>query len=391
MEILAYSHLTLTREPQDSVSLSNDRLRTLTAMVGTLALGSAVFAPAPASAQTATLDLNDSGSEVTRLQDRLADLGYFEASSTGFFGPITQEAVTRFQQDYGLQVDGVAGPQTLAALFETTPAAPSAPVASAPSPAPSPSSSIAETAQANPITAQLQRDLATLGYDPGPIDGIFGDRTAAALSSFQADVGLPVNGVPSIDTLEALEVAFSNGTTRSTTAVIIPENQTTGSTAQATPSSGATRVTVQNNQDAIVVQRGSETGRILVQNDPDRTYVEALQTVPIQVTDRVAAIPPLNTGVPIASSNLSGNLGIGGQDPYAVQTSGSSLPYVVAIPDRGNSTVEAAQAIVPGAYRAQSARGIYVYAGSFANRRQAEDLSTQLRDAGLDARVAFRP
>jgi cell division protein FtsN len=53
--------------------------------------------------------------------------------------------------------------------------------------------------------------------------------------------------------------------------------------------------------------------------------------------------------------------------------------------------VQAAQAIVPGAYRAQSARGIYVYAGSFANRRQAEDLSQQLRDAGLDARVAFRP
>ncbi|MEY2978475.1 MAG: peptidoglycan-binding domain-containing protein [Prochlorotrichaceae cyanobacterium] len=321
MEILAYSHLTLTREPQDAVSLSNDRLRTLTAMVGTLALGSAVFAPTPASAQTATLNLNDSGTEVTRLQDRLADLGYFEASSTGFFGPITEDAVTRFQQDYGLQVDGVAGPQTLAALFETTPSTPAAPVATTPpasSGAPSASSSIAETAQANPVTAQLQRDLAALGYDPGPIDGIFGDRTSAALSAFQANAGLPVNGVPSIDTLEALEVAFSNGT-RSTTAVVIPENPTTTASSTAattqTPSSGATRVTVQSNQDAIVVQRGSETGRILVQNDPDRTYVETLQTVPIQVSDRVAAIQPLNSGVPIASSNLVGNLGIGGQDP----------------------------------------------------------------------------
>ncbi len=34
----------------------------------------------------------------------------------GIFGPLTEEAVQTFQHDHGLTVDGIAGPQTLAAL-----------------------------------------------------------------------------------------------------------------------------------------------------------------------------------------------------------------------------------------------------------------------------------
>ena len=42
--------------------------------------------------------------------------------------------------------------------------------------------------------AHLQRALHRLGYDPGPVDGIPGARTRAAIRAFQADTGLPVNG-----------------------------------------------------------------------------------------------------------------------------------------------------------------------------------------------------
>jgi peptidoglycan hydrolase-like protein with peptidoglycan-binding domain len=428
MEILAYSHLTQTQDPEELITLSSDRLRTLTAMAGVFALGSVVFQTAPAAAQSASLSRNDSGPEVTRVQDRLAALGYFDASSTGFFGSITEDAVIRFQQDQGLETDGVVGPQTLAALFETTPPQPSAVTPSRNSSRTSPQTTASEintsettpsqlSASANPVTAQLQRDLDLLGYDPGPVDGVFGSRTAAAISAFQRAQGLPVNGVPGIDTLQALEAALKAGGSTSTSARVIPDNPSSGTTAGSTagstatnsssgttasgttastgtavsPSAGVTQVKVQNNQDSIVVQRGTQTGRIVVQNDPSRTYVEALKTVPIQVTDRVASIPPLSSGTPIAAAGSISNLGMGGADPYAVQTMGSSLPYVVAIPDRESSTVGEVQALVPGAYRAQSSRGVYVYAGSFANRRQAEDLSEQLRAEGLDARVAFRP
>lgn len=415
MEILAYSHLTQTQDSQASITpfpdrLGTDRLRTLTTMVGVFALGSAAFQPSPAVAQTASLSRNDSGPEVSRVQDRLAALGYFDASATGFFGSITEEAVLRFQQDQGLQADGVVGSQTLAALFETTPPSPSAasnPSRTTPQTTDSTASTpLASSASANPVTAQLQRDLASLGYDPGTIDGLFGSRTSAAIAAFQAAQGLPVNGVPGIDTLQALETALRQGFTN---IEVIPENSGTtnsgfansGSTATASSSgsspqtssipAGVTQVRVKNNQDSIVVQRGSQSGRILVQNDPDRTYVEALKTVPIQVSDRVASIPPLSTGTTLAAAGPVSNLGIGGDDPYAVQTTGSSLPYVVAVPVRDSSTIGDVQALVPGAYRAQSSRGVYEYAGSFANRRQAEDLSQKLQSEGIDARVAFRP
>ena len=42
--------------------------------------------------------------------------------------------------------------------------------------------------------ANLQRALRRLGYDPGPVDGIPGARTRAAIRAFQADAGLPVTG-----------------------------------------------------------------------------------------------------------------------------------------------------------------------------------------------------
>ena len=42
--------------------------------------------------------------------------------------------------------------------------------------------------------ANLQRALRRLGYDPGPVDGILGARTRAAIRAFQADAGLPVTG-----------------------------------------------------------------------------------------------------------------------------------------------------------------------------------------------------
>jgi peptidoglycan hydrolase-like protein with peptidoglycan-binding domain len=36
-----------------------------------------------------------------------------------------------------------------------------------------------------PAIASMQAALAQLGYDPGPIDGVFGPRTSAAIRAFQ--------------------------------------------------------------------------------------------------------------------------------------------------------------------------------------------------------------
>jgi hypothetical protein len=56
-----------------------------------------------------------SGDAVSRLQQRLTDLGY-ACPVTGFFDGDTDSAVKSFQRDNGLGPDGVVGPKTWAAL-----------------------------------------------------------------------------------------------------------------------------------------------------------------------------------------------------------------------------------------------------------------------------------
>ena len=56
------------------------------------------------------------GSEVTRIQQRLQELGYNPGAADGIYGTRTKNAVISFQRDYGLDDDGIAGPKTLEAL-----------------------------------------------------------------------------------------------------------------------------------------------------------------------------------------------------------------------------------------------------------------------------------
>jgi len=57
-----------------------------------------------------------------------------------------------------------------------------------------------------PIVLEAQRALRDLGYDPGPIDGIFGPRTRTALEKYQTTERLPVTGELDAPTLERLDV-----------------------------------------------------------------------------------------------------------------------------------------------------------------------------------------
>ncbi|NLK86223.1 MAG: spore cortex-lytic enzyme [Clostridiaceae bacterium] len=56
------------------------------------------------------------GEEVRNIQSRLSAWGYYDGSVDGMYGYLTYNAVRKFQAKHGLTVDGIAGPQTLAAL-----------------------------------------------------------------------------------------------------------------------------------------------------------------------------------------------------------------------------------------------------------------------------------
>lgn len=61
---------------------------------------------------------NDMGTEVQEMQAKLNALGYNCGKTDGIFGEKTLAAVTKFQEQKGLLVDGEAGPQTLGKLLE---------------------------------------------------------------------------------------------------------------------------------------------------------------------------------------------------------------------------------------------------------------------------------
>ncbi len=120
----------------------------------------------------------DKGDAIARLQMRLQALEYYEYGSiTGYYGPVTQQAVMRFQRTNGLDADGIAGADTLTLLTS-------------------------ENAKYFCICPgdmgadiqMLQSRLKELGYYTyDSVTGYFGTVTEHALKEFQAQCSLAVD------------------------------------------------------------------------------------------------------------------------------------------------------------------------------------------------------
>ncbi len=57
----------------------------------------------------------------------------------------------------------------------------------------------------SPLVMRVQRGLTQLGYDPGPVDGAMGPRTASAIRQYQSDYGLLVDGKATPQLAEHME------------------------------------------------------------------------------------------------------------------------------------------------------------------------------------------
>jgi N-acetylmuramoyl-L-alanine amidase len=60
------------------------------------------------------------GQDVYELQGRLAHIGFYRGDIDGDFGYQTLLALKRFQNEFGMKVDGIAGSKTKLRLWETT-------------------------------------------------------------------------------------------------------------------------------------------------------------------------------------------------------------------------------------------------------------------------------
>lgn len=189
---------------------TNSRLFSASALPAVTSQPTAAPTPSPSPTPTATtgytvptrtLRSGSSGDDVATVQRRLTELGYYTTTVTGEYGTATVAAVTAFQQQNGLSVDGVAGRKTYQILF-------SAAARPAPSPTAQPTASPTQTATSYPLlksgskgdaVTALQNRLKALGYTVN-VNGTYDATTTSAVKSFQTNNYLTVDGLAGNET-----------------------------------------------------------------------------------------------------------------------------------------------------------------------------------------------
>ena len=147
------------------------------------------------------------------LQTDLQVAGYYTGKVDGVYGPQTVAAVEALQKDAGLPVTGLVDGPTEKALDAALQA-----------------KSASAAAAASTHNAAIQGALKALGYWDGPIDGAWSDELGAAIAKLQGDLGLDPTGVVDAATLHALEEALAAAKSATTTTTIGDSGASTTST-----------------------------------------------------------------------------------------------------------------------------------------------------------------
>ena len=135
----------------------------------------------------------DDGEAVRDIQDRLVALGHDTSPDpVGSFDDGTYRAVAEFQTKRGLWADGIVGPDTWRALVSA-------------------GFKLGSRILYHRVpmmrgddVADLQRQLNSLGFDCGYVDGIFGPDTLRGLLEFQSNRGLAEDGLTGAEVLAEL-------------------------------------------------------------------------------------------------------------------------------------------------------------------------------------------
>lgn len=132
------------------------------------------------------------GAAVRDLHARLGRLGVAVAPPLDVFGAATRAAVESFQRRRGLPITGFVDRTTWQVLVEAGHELGSRRLV------------VERPMLRGDDVADVQQQLAAMGFDAGRVDGIYGPLTAAAVAEFQRNFGLVADGVVGAVTVEAL-------------------------------------------------------------------------------------------------------------------------------------------------------------------------------------------
>lgn len=214
------------------------------------------------------LQLNQSGTAVSELQQQLATLGYYTGPISGMFDEATQAAVVGFQQAYGLRPDGIVGNATGTALRQAVESSAGSTVESAGYPS---SDGLLRLGDTGTGVSNLQTRLRELGYYHGPINGSFGEQTEAALIAFQQAQGLATDGIAGPQVASALQ------------AMVQPATPAAAPAADSSPATSVQPVSPAANSTPVVPEEAQTSGPNLGQTPGQTTgqvSVPDLQSIP---------------------------------------------------------------------------------------------------------------
>jgi peptidoglycan hydrolase-like protein with peptidoglycan-binding domain len=299
-------------------------------LVGTVLLSSGHVAIAQILGPSgiSVLRVGDRGGEVTALQERLRERGFF-VTVDGVYGSETEAAVRDFQASQGLVADGVFGSATEAALFSGIDLPGSvSPNPTDPSLSFGPSQNVAAGTRSLSLgdrgsdVIQLQQRLNERGFTVGAADGDFGLATQAAVERFQISQGLTADGIVGPATWSALGI---------------------------------------------------------VANLPSPSPSIPLPPLPPPVFPPLPGTPPGTVPPVIGNGRLTPLETILAEGRYVVVVPGSSSQ---------NLTIIESELGRPG-YLTRSARGSFTTPGGYNSYSAARDDALRLRGANLDARVEY--
>jgi peptidoglycan hydrolase-like protein with peptidoglycan-binding domain len=133
-----------------------------------------------------------SSSDMRYVQTLLSNNGFDPGPIDGVKGSATKEAIIRAQKAFGLDADGVAGSQTMAALEKRAPATSS-------------TTNISLKSDSQSSVMNLQKLLTDRGFFNSPVTGVYGPITKDAVIAAQKAYGLTPDGIAGEKTMAALE------------------------------------------------------------------------------------------------------------------------------------------------------------------------------------------